>query len=246
MCRSEKVRIFAVENSINMKYTITFVLAMMIVFAASSQRNVTKFLGIPIDGTKSAMIQKLKAKGFTYDASKDVLSGEFNGCDVNLYVVTNNDKVYRIMVVDAVGSTEGQIKVRFNTLCKQFEKNNKYVPADFVGDYAINEDEDLSYEIGIHEKRYEAAYFQYTEADQDTTGLAEWALNRILEKYTQEELDNMSEEEGQLVTLQIASEYVLEKIANKSVWFMITERWGRYYINMYYDNELNQANGEDL
>ena len=101
-----------------MKRFITISLAIMIAFAASAQRNVTKFLGIPIDGTKSAMIQKLKAKGFTYDATNDVLSGEFNGRDVNLHVVTNNNKVYRIMVVDAVGSSEGQIKIRFNTLCR--------------------------------------------------------------------------------------------------------------------------------
>lgn len=33
----------------------------------------------------------------------------------------------------------------------------------------------------------------------------------------------------------------------KTVWFMISEdRYGKYYIVMYYDNEYNKANGEGL
>ena len=31
----------------------------------AQEKDVTKFLGIPIDGTKSEMIAKLKGKGFT-------------------------------------------------------------------------------------------------------------------------------------------------------------------------------------
>ena len=31
-----------------------------------AQNDVTKFLGIPVDGTKTAMIQQLKEKGYTY------------------------------------------------------------------------------------------------------------------------------------------------------------------------------------
>lgn len=36
-------------------------------------------------------------------------------------------------------------------------------------------------------------------------------------------------------------------IFDKVVWFMIAEdERGKYYINLFYDNKLNQANGEDL
>lgn len=34
----------------------------------AQDRVVTRFLGIPVDGTKAEMIQKLKAKGFTSNA----------------------------------------------------------------------------------------------------------------------------------------------------------------------------------
>lgn len=60
----------------------------------AQKKDVTKFLGIPVDGTKTEMIQKLKAKGFTYNQRLDCLEGEFNGREVKIFVVTNNNKVY--------------------------------------------------------------------------------------------------------------------------------------------------------
>ena len=36
------------------------------------------------------------------------------------------------------------------------------------------------------------------------------------------------------------------KPPKKPVWFMISENYGQYYITMFYDNEYNRANGEDL
>ena len=48
--------------------------------AQEEEKDVTKFLGIPVDGYKPAMIEKLKAKGFTRSTwDKDALEGEFNG-----------------------------------------------------------------------------------------------------------------------------------------------------------------------
>lgn len=40
--------------------------------------------------------------------------------------------------------------------------------------------------------------------------------------------------------------FVAQYISKKAVWFMINERLGKYCITMYYDNEYNNANGEDL
>ena len=42
--------------------------------AVAQEKDVTKFLGIPIDGSKSDMIQKLKEKGFVPSAYKNHLS----------------------------------------------------------------------------------------------------------------------------------------------------------------------------
>lgn len=229
-----------------MKRILTFGLAVMISIAAVAQKNVTQFMGIPIDGTKSAMIQKLKAKGFKYNANADELSGEFNGEKVNISVVTNKNKVYRIIVTDAVGSTEGNIRVNFNRLCRQFAKNDKYVPQNLVGEYEIGDDEDIYYEMNAHNKRYQAAYYQISEADKDTTGLTQWVVEKAMEEYTEAEIQRLTEQEVQRMKIALLMFYMNEKVSHKSVWFMITERFGRYYIHIFYDNVLNQANGEDL
>ena len=138
--------------------TLAVVLMTTIALFAQEEKDVTKFLGIPVDGYKSEMISKLKAKGFTstsYD--KNVLEGEFNGQDVELHVVTNNNKVYRIMVVDKNYVGETNIRIRFNNLISQFENNSKYI--GYINK-PIPEDEDLSYEISVKNKRYQASFYQ--------------------------------------------------------------------------------------
>lgn len=176
-------------------FTLAVLLMTTIVLFAQEEKDVTKFLGIPVDGYKSEMISKLKAKGFTSTSNdKNILEGEFNGKDVELHVVTNNNKVYRIAVADKNHVSETSIRIRFNTLLSQFENNSKYIG---YGNKPISEDEDLGYEIRVKDKRYEASFYQN----------GDW---------------------------------------NKSVWYTIFEYYGKYYIMMFYDNKLNQANGEDL
>lgn len=107
-----------------MKNLLTVVMLFVFSTALYAQKDVTKFLGIPVDGTKTAMIQKLKDKGFTPSTwDKNILEGEFNGSDVNVHIVTNNNKVWRIMLADKITQDETGIKIRFNKLCRQFENN---------------------------------------------------------------------------------------------------------------------------
>lgn len=219
------------------------VLSMLLICSAAlfAENDVTKFLGIPVDGSKSEMIQKLKAKGFQYNSKLDLLEGEFNGRDVEISVVTNNNKVYRIMVIDKIGSSESDIKIRFNTLCQQFENNKKYVSFD---DFILPEDENISYEMSINNKRYQASYFQQFEIN-DSIAFANEAILALLSKYTEEQLANPTEEMRQEFR-EATFSYMMDLYLKKSVWFMINERFGKYYIIMYYDNGYNQANGEDL
>lgn len=201
-----------------------------------AQQDVTKFLGIPVDGSKSEMIQKLKAKGYTSSPlDKDVLVGEFNGADVNIHVVTNNNKVYRIMICDVNNIDERAIQIRFNRLCEQFVNNSKYSSLP-LEEYMIPDDEDISYKITVHKKRYEAVFYQKT----DETFMAK-QIEAAFPQYTKEQLANPSEE----LRAEIVN-FVTQYISKKAVWFMINERLGKYCITMYYDNEYNNANGEDL
>ena len=64
-----------------MKRLFTLVALCLLSAVAFAQKDVTKFLGIPVDGTKTQMIQKLKAKGF--DVDFDELLKEIEQRDYN-------------------------------------------------------------------------------------------------------------------------------------------------------------------
>ena len=229
-----------------MKRLLFIVLAMIATITSfAQQKDVTSFLGIPVDGTKTEMKQKLIAKGFVPKKIGDFerLEGEFNGHDVNVYIATNNNKVYRIMLVDKNYVDEAQIKIRFNRLVEQFENNKQYISLD---KYTLSDDENISYEMTVNKKNYNAVFYQVPNMEKaDTLALQEKIRNELLSKYTEAELKNPTEEITK-ETLNATTKIFKEMIFMKPVWFRISEYYGEYSIAMYYDNEYNHANGEDL
>ncbi len=149
----------------------------MIAISASvfAQKEVTKFMGIPVDGSPTEMIKKLKAKGFTTDEDAmqavkrglidldgpEVLIGRFNGERVRVFLGVETNKVWRIFLSDKDSRDETQIKIRFNTLVRQFEGNGKYVP--YFDEQTIADDEDISYQMTVNKKPYQAAFVQKGE-----------------------------------------------------------------------------------
>ena len=225
-----------------MKKLLTITMLLISSIFVYAQQDVTKFLGVPVDGSKSEMIQKLKAKGYTSSQhNKDILVGEFNGMNVNIHVVTNNNKVYRIMVCDANSIDEGEIKIRFNRLCGQFKKNSKYLS---LKDYTIPDDEDISYEMTVNSKKYEAVFYQ-APLVVDSVETANKLRAALLVKYTEDQLANPTEEIKKDI-YETSTSFVVDMMLKKPVWFRIEKFAGKYYIAMYYDNEYNMANGEDL
>ena len=150
----------------------------MIAISASvfAQKEVTKFMGIPVDGSPTEMVKKLKAKGFKTDEGymrdvkrglidldgTEVLTGRFNGEKVRAFLVVEQNKVRRIYLADKNTRDETQIKIRFNTLVRQFEGNGKYVPYD-VDEQTIADDEDISYQMTVNKKQYDAYFLQKGE-----------------------------------------------------------------------------------
>lgn len=158
-------------------------------------QNTIKFLGIPIDGTKTEMISKLEAKGYEYNSYADVLTGEFNGRDVIISVQTVNNKVWRIAVGEKDKVDEANAKIRYNNLYDQFVKNAKYV---LVYGRKLTDSDDISYEMIVHNKRYDTSF--------------------------------------RCVDIAI----------NGSVWYTILRYGNDYSIALFYENNDNAANGDDL
>ena len=108
-----------------MKKLLLNVVMLLSVFAANAQTDVTKFLGIPVDGTKMEMLSKLREKGFrtSYEMGEDFLEGIFNGEEVYVAPVMNGNKVRRVAVMYKNPLDETQIKLHFNRLVNQFNYN---------------------------------------------------------------------------------------------------------------------------
>ena len=244
-----------------MKRFILLVVLCFHVFVLFAQQDVTTFLGIPVDGTKPEMIAKLKEKGFVYSSHSDNLRGEFNGEEVVICVVTDNNKVWRIAVFDKNVRDEQQIKVRYNELCGQFSNNKRYLSNLSTKDssYVIPYDEDISYQMSVKEKSYEAVFFQLPDT-------ATFFNNPIIQSecpivckmvsnigaisslknvfMSDEYLKGVPKEEARELSMEIIR--LFSFFLKKQVWFRIVESYGSYRIAMFYDNEYNKASGEDL
>ena len=226
-----------------MKKFLTLFMMLFCLCTAQAQRDVTTFLGIPVDGFKSDMRKKLIAKGFEPVTGEEFLKGEFNGTDVHVYIATNNNKVYRIMLCDANTQDEAGIKIRFNKLVSQFERNNRYVALD---KYTLSDDVDISYEMAINNKNFDALYYQSVNTEKvDSTALLNSVKEELLSKYTKEQLENPTEEIKTEI-MMAALKTGMGLIEKKPVWFRICRYVNEYYITMFYDNEYNHADGEDL
>lgn len=233
-----------------MKKLLSFVIGILIMCSTvfGQSESTLKFLGIPVDGSKSEMIRTLKAKGFEYNSESDFLIGDFNGKESEIGIVENHGKVYRVVVFDANTCDAGQIKIRFNNLIHQFENSDSKYFYIFPNN-PIPEDEDIHYEILVNKKQYIAEFIYNPLYGNDE--LRDRLINEAIEESEEvikdgKNIEFYSDKDNydQLVS-SIAGLKVIQ-MSNSSVWFKIFEYHGEYYIGLYYDNLLNKPNGEDL
>lgn len=150
-----------------MKKLLTLILLLMVSVEMYAQSNVTTFLGIPIDGTKSSMIQQLEKKGFVYHQKYDQLEGEFNGEDVSIEIGTQKGKVYAISVHYCNSLDSEEVKMTYENLCRQFRDNPKYMA---LSEDSLPESKDLGYEMTVNKRSYASLYIQnpqFNESDKD-------------------------------------------------------------------------------
>lgn len=228
----------------NLKKIIQITIFLILPVVLYGQKDVTKFLDIPIDGFKPEMMKKLKSKGYTViQGSEDMLEGEFNGTDVNIGIATNNNKVWRIAIVDANYTDEINIKIRFNNLIQQFMNNERYETESdsTIAKYTIPKEEDISYEMGVKDKRYQALFYQKSiKLDSLKREL------QLIEDHVSQK-DSLNDKENEkLKPLMTELFTVYMNKTNKTVWFMIDEKYGEYGILMFYENGYNEADGSGL
>lgn len=218
---------------------ILMMLFLMLTSIVSIAQNPFMFMGVPIDGNKAQFVKEL-SKVYSYYSETDSFEGRFNGRSSWISVRENHGKVDRIMVMDAIGSSETDIRISYNNLLQKFNSNPKFFAVN--DNQPIPEGEDISYEMMINNKKYEASYhFDSYYGYTDEAILTEFKNEIGEEKY--ETLDN-EQLERILNNLRIKGR--LQDILDNSVWFTVYEHYGKYYIVLYYDNLKNAPNGEDL
>lgn len=231
-----------------------FTFLVFLALSLNAQEMVVRFLGIPVDGSKSDMISNLKKKGFTYDSEYDLLDGYFNGDHVHVFVSTNKDVVDRIMVCQTNTCNEANIKTKFNNLVYQFKNNKKYFSAE--DDQYIADDVNISYEMIVNHKHFDATFHQVHTKDE----LKE-VRQKVYDNYDTivNELTNNEELSEAGVDLEIfkkgktdenvdALVYLVETVymMSNDVWFRIISYGSEYFLSIFYDNLSNRPNGEDL
>lgn len=141
------------------KILITLLLVLICNVSFAQNSNVTQFMGIDVDGTKTEMIQKLKQKGFVYDAQGGYFTGDFNGYSGALIAIhTNKNKVDRIFVTNLYTTTNEATIIRsFNNLLEQFKSSSKYTLN--YGE-KIDDSERIGIQMSLYNKVYECVFYQ--------------------------------------------------------------------------------------
>lgn len=90
-----------------------------------SQTKHIQFKGIPVDGTLSSFVEKLKTQGFDYITEQDgiaLLTGKFagySGC--NIIVVSTKNTVWKVVVEFPEQSTLSDVKNRYEEFKQSFK-----------------------------------------------------------------------------------------------------------------------------
>gem|GEM_PF-6204577 len=152
----------------------------------------------------------------------DCLEGEFNGRQVKIFVITYNNKVGKIVVMDEKGTDKNTIKNRYNRICMEMERSGLFMRKDDGDGYThnIKANEDISWEMYTHNKDYIAVYYQLykpNDMDVDSNDIA-MAIKMLAQNYSREELEKMSEKQRMDITMDYVSSIWAEKVAKREVY----------------------------
>ena len=103
-----------------------------------------------------------------------------------------------------------------------------------------------------HKVAYDVyTYFGIVERPRQSVHLTKKAKEVQISEFTQEQLDSPLKEGVENIEQEVENggskslEAIIAEL-HRLVWFKIIEHSGKYYIAMFYDNEYNHADGEDL
>ena len=147
--------------------TLIVVLTAMTTFAQNQLSEHLEFKGVPIDGTLSEYVAKMKQNGFTLIGTEDgvaMLSGDFagyKGCIVGVATLKQTDLVSKITVIFPACDTWSSLSSDYFSLKKMLtEKYGK--PSNSVEKFQSNsqprDDNSKMYEVKFDRCKYYTTY----------------------------------------------------------------------------------------
>lgn len=220
------------------------VMLCMLPLSLLAESKAIRFLGIPVDGPKSEMIEKIKAKGFTYHITEDYFTGYYYGYPVYVFVQLENRVVNRIIVYDIPQCNQKEIKKRFNELCTKFDRDKRYRSlSDSI--VKIRQNEDILKEMRLHQKQYRGLYAQGRTTRADSLAIQE-ALRKTdspVSIETKYKTESLRESRRRIHVKAMKRVTPICDGVNKSVvWFAISEKFKKFGMILVYDN-LNNFSG---
>lgn len=165
------------------KYLTTIILLFTIAsFAQSQTSDHLIFKGVPIDGTLSEYVSKMKQNGFLLLSTEDeiaILSGDFagyKGCKVGVSTLKQKDLVYKIVVLFPNKETWSTLSGNYFDLKQMLtEKYDK--PSDVVEKFDSYsqqmDDNSKMHEVGMDRCKYYSVF-------QTNNGTIELAIDHVI------------------------------------------------------------------
>ena len=125
--------------------TLIFAFTTILTFAQTSEH--LSFKGVPIDGTLSVYISKMKQSGFTYIKTEDgvaMLKGDFasyKGCIVGVATVKGKDLVSKITVIFSTQDSWSMLSSNYFNL-KEMLTEKYGEPSESIEEFSSYEPED--------------------------------------------------------------------------------------------------------
>lgn len=236
-------------KTIVMKRFIFLIVAVLCPLLAAGQQKqlpvnpTITFLGVPVDGTKSDIINALTSKGFAYDMDEDGMFGEFMGESAFVHLSENKaGKVCRLMVYfHTKESAKENIEV-YNKLINRFNADSTTYWS-FYEEELLAENANLDSLLNIGEN----IWADYLLSQQiDTAAYLKNVFATMLSKYTPEQIKNPTEEQ-RLETVAIMQTEV-SKLHNGRVFIILfkdEDEGGKFCVCIYFYNQKNEDPEEE-
>ncbi len=142
-----------------MKRILSIILSMLLALSVQAKKDVTTFMGVSVDGSRSKVITALKAAGCS-SSDAQTLQCDFCGQKMTVEVRSSRKGVYQVVLTEKTGTENvDSAIVRYNSLIDWFRSNGEYTEYE-SNPYIYKTGNQNTIARYIHEKWYYAEFFQ--------------------------------------------------------------------------------------